>query len=662
MKFLNNARVRHIFIIIFLFLWSAAIRAQQEFVIQAENSETYVDIESGLSRILRILDTNDRLIIIDYEAYRIFFYQKGTDFTDDQLLKVVGEYSRVQSDQPFDTLYHNRLSEEFTGTIFNDTLWITNYTYGEIIQFDLDGNYIKTLPGKFRILDFDNSTLYGFDGNEIYRFDATAENFIFLKNLPPSFYARGERHNGNIKIGYDRLCLRNYDSLAVYNLSDYLASDNPTILFSQHISNIPDFEILPDKILWATDYYGNYQYCDLDGNNLHSGKFSGYLTSFHYNGYQFYFVQHNSLDAYDTNLSLLSSISRTFVYVDARFLGADLDYIYFYDHHDGGFRLAPLNESEGTYLWDTDYEIPYSGWHYSLRLHDDYRFLLSEWPPDTFKIYRFNIDSLSSYSFEVEKIQGFDVVGDTLVAISGKNLKYYDLNGILLNAITLTHLTGSNLENIDSTSELLFAANKDHVLIGFDDKLNAFDHSGEFQSIFNFNFSYLRSYELFAIKNYAIYTSPLQYLDLNTGNVESLFDEDIRGGGYIWSDRYWYSPRKNQYNYKFIEKISTDIFHDDNNYMPEEFNLSQNYPNPFNPITLIKYQLPMNSDVEISIYNLLGQNVTTLVNERQNAGTYQVTWDASAFASGIYFYRIEVGDPLGRTGEFQDVKKMILIR
>jgi parallel beta-helix repeat protein len=89
--------------------------------------------------------------------------------------------------------------------------------------------------------------------------------------------------------------------------------------------------------------------------------------------------------------------------------------------------------------------------------------------------------------------------------------------------------------------------------------------------------------------------------------------------------------------------------------IPTKFSLSQNYPNPFNPKTIINYQLPMASDVELSIYNLLGQKVATLFNGRQMAGSHQVQWDASGFASGIYYYRIQAG-------EFQDVKKMVLIK
>jgi CubicO group peptidase (beta-lactamase class C family) len=89
--------------------------------------------------------------------------------------------------------------------------------------------------------------------------------------------------------------------------------------------------------------------------------------------------------------------------------------------------------------------------------------------------------------------------------------------------------------------------------------------------------------------------------------------------------------------------------------LPKTFALFQNYPNPFNPSTMITYQIPMINDVELSIYNILGQKVLTLVNEKQQAGRYQVEWDASGFASGVYYYRIEAG-------EFLDVKKMILLR
>jgi hypothetical protein len=70
---------------------------------------------------------------------------------------------------------------------------------------------------------------------------------------------------------------------------------------------------------------------------------------------------------------------------------------------------------------------------------------------------------------------------------------------------------------------------------------------------------------------------------------------------------------------------------------------------------MINYQLPMISDVNLNIYNVLGQKVAQLVSARQEAGYYQAEWDASGFSSGVYYYQI-------KAGEFQEVRKMILLR
>ena len=91
-------------------------------------------------------------------------------------------------------------------------------------------------------------------------------------------------------------------------------------------------------------------------------------------------------------------------------------------------------------------------------------------------------------------------------------------------------------------------------------------------------------------------------------------------------------------------------------FLPVAFALRQNYPNPFNPTTIINYELPITNDVELSIYDLLGQKVATLVSEKQNAGYHQIEWDASHFSSGVYFYTIQAGN------EFAETKKMLLIR
>jgi hypothetical protein len=128
------------------------------------------------------------------------------------------------------------------------------------------------------------------------------------------------------------------------------------------------------------------------------------------------------------------------------------------------------------------------------------------------------------------------------------------------------------------------------------------------------------------------------YAKNNPENIQ--FEIEINSGGFhFWSDSL---------------QIVTDILISEE-VLPVEFAMQQNYPNPFNPNTVINYQLPMISDVELSVYNLLGQKVATLVNDKKQAGYHQVEWNASGFASGIFYYRIQ-------TGEFQDVKKMILIK
>jgi hypothetical protein len=92
-----------------------------------------------------------------------------------------------------------------------------------------------------------------------------------------------------------------------------------------------------------------------------------------------------------------------------------------------------------------------------------------------------------------------------------------------------------------------------------------------------------------------------------------------------------------------------------NNLIPKTFNLLQNYPNPFNPVTNIKYDLPKDIFVSIKIYDLLGKEIKTLVNEQKQAGSYLVSFNGSEFASGVYFYRIQAGD-------FIQVKRMVLIK
>ncbi|KAB2909276.1 MAG: T9SS type A sorting domain-containing protein [Ignavibacteriales bacterium] len=77
---------------------------------------------------------------------------------------------------------------------------------------------------------------------------------------------------------------------------------------------------------------------------------------------------------------------------------------------------------------------------------------------------------------------------------------------------------------------------------------------------------------------------------------------------------------------------------------PKSFVLDQNYPNPFNPETNIRYQLPVSGQVRLSVFNLLGVEVAVLVDDYQSAGTYNVHFNASSFQSGVYLYKLKVGN------------------
>ncbi len=92
-----------------------------------------------------------------------------------------------------------------------------------------------------------------------------------------------------------------------------------------------------------------------------------------------------------------------------------------------------------------------------------------------------------------------------------------------------------------------------------------------------------------------------------------------------------------------------------NNNIPKQYLLAQNFPNPFNPATTIAYDIPKASIVKMTIYDVRGKEMQVLVNENKTAGSYRVSWDASKFSSGVYFYKIEAG-------EFIETKKMMLVK
>jgi hypothetical protein len=89
--------------------------------------------------------------------------------------------------------------------------------------------------------------------------------------------------------------------------------------------------------------------------------------------------------------------------------------------------------------------------------------------------------------------------------------------------------------------------------------------------------------------------------------------------------------------------------------VPQDYNLAQNFPNPFNPSTTINFTIPEDGLVKLSVYNLLGQEIRTLVNEQRQAGTYSEIFEAGEFNSGVYFYELRIND-------FAQTKKMQFLK
>jgi len=116
---------------------------------------------------------------------------------------------------------------------------------------------------------------------------------------------------------------------------------------------------------------------------------------------------------------------------------------------------------------------------------------------------------------------------------------------------------------------------------------------------------------------------------------------------------------------KYVELLLATDVEETENVLPDSYTLKQNYPNPFNPSTTIEFSLPAVSDVKISIYNILGQEVVTLLNEQRSAGNHSVVWNArdsygTRLSSGIYFYKLNATGINGN--DFTDIRKMVLLK
>jgi len=132
--------------------------------------------------------------------------------------------------------------------------------------------------------------------------------------------------------------------------------------------------------------------------------------------------------------------------------------------------------------------------------------------------------------------------------------------------------------------------------------------------------------------------------------------EQTSDGGFIISGDY-YATSTNSYDLYLIKLASdlNEIEHENLNYIPESFSLKQNYPNPFNPSTKITYQITELSFVSIKVFDVLGNEMATLVSKELTTGEYEIEFRSTGLTSGIYFYQL-------KAGKFIQTKKMVFLK
>ncbi|MGD1046869.1 MAG: T9SS type A sorting domain-containing protein [Bacteroidota bacterium] len=213
--------------------------------------------------------------------------------------------------------------------------------------------------------------------------------------------------------------------------------------------------------------------------------------------------------------------------------------------------------------------------------------------------------------------------------------------------------TGSPWRIVSSPSGDVYASFYDGYLYRLDDKSDTWNTVGGYFKSTVSNLVFLNDSTIVAstYNNGVILSKDRgnSWNEINTGLSNSDITNLImtKGGAVFLSIYQGGLFQSSDSTLTFIKEFTSDI--------PVKIVLQNNYPNPFNPATIIKYQIPTNSFVSITVYDLLGKEITKLVNERQKTGNYSVKFDGMKYSSGIYFYRLQ-------TNNFSETKKMLLIK
>jgi hypothetical protein len=166
-----------------------------------------------------------------------------------------------------------------------------------------------------------------------------------------------------------------------------------------------------------------------------------------------------------------------------------------------------------------------------------------------------------------------------------------------------------------------------------------------------FGFAANRS-SIFAATDSGVFSSTdygTNWSDISTGMNHIYVSSLFVSGSYL------YASTSNGLMKRPLSEITSVEFGPSKGEIPKAYTLAQNYPNPFNPETTIRFGIPQTGFISLKIFNILGEEIATLISENLKPGIYSVHWNATPFASGIYFYQL-------RAGSYSETKKLILLK
>ena len=302
-------------------------------------------------------------------------------------------------------------------------------------------------------------------------------------------------------------------------------------------------------------------------------------------------------------------------------------------------RITKYNIFDGEYVGD--FATGISG-PTRMKIGEDSLLYVLQWS-GSYKVKRYQLDGTFVDDFTsagVPRSIGIDWDEDGNLYVSSYSEDYvqkFDVNGDSVSVFVNTNLAGPTNIWFDDNGDLLVSDYNGTAV-------KRFDSSGNYISDFITGIHYSEGVDFFPNGNILIgngSTSSVKMFDSNGNYIEDLIPS---GSGGLMTP-----------NAVVIRQSNLLSVPEESSLGNINFRLEQNYPNPFNPNTVISYQLPVNSKVSLKVYNVLGKEIATLVNEELAAGEHEVEFDATGLPSGIYFYQL-------RSSNYSETKKMMLIK